>query len=179
MILHSELLDLRKTAPDDLDFVLAAEQDPLNRGFIGQWSREAHAAAIEDGDMLHLIIQSKPGKPAGYVILTGLQNPNLSVCILRIVIQEKARGYGKKTLALLTEWIFTHTPTHRLWLDVRDHNGRAQHVYKEAGFQPEGILRDCIKTGNTFESLMIMSILRHEYLAKLDQAPCDINSTGF
>lgn len=164
MIVHSEQLDLRKTTPHDLDFVLAAEQSELNRHYIGQWSREEHAATIKGGDLLHLIIQDKSGQQAGYVILSGLQDPNLNVCIMRIVVQAKALGYGKKTIALLTEWIFNHTETHRLWLDVRDHNERAQHVYKEAGFKLEGTLRECIKTGDTFGSLLIMSILRQEYM---------------
>lgn len=81
------------------------------------------------------------------------------MCIKRIVIQSKGRGYGKSTLALLTQWVFTETPAHRLWLDVKDHNARAQHVYESAGFALEGTLRECVKNGDAFESAMIISIL--------------------
>ncbi|MHA6534757.1 GNAT family N-acetyltransferase [Paenibacillus sp. BAC0078] len=166
MLLHTENMELRTTAEEDLEFVLNAERSEANRPFIGQWSREQHAAALEDRDMLHLIIQEKTGEPSGYVILTGLLDPNLSVCIMRIAVQSKGRGFGKKTLALLTQWVFTQTHTHRLWLDVREHNSRARHVYENAGFRPEGILRECVKVGDSFESLMIMSILRHEFVER-------------
>ncbi|WP_342437520.1 GNAT family N-acetyltransferase [Paenibacillus sp. FSL L8-0436] len=167
MLIPSGLLDIRKTVLQDLDFVLAAEQAESNRRFIGQWSREQHDAALQDGDILHLITQDKSGEQAGYVIITGLQDPNLSVCIKRLVIQAKERGYGKTTLSLLTDWIFAQTETHRLWLDVKEHNSRARHVYEGAGFTLEGTLRECVKTGDSFESLHIMSILRSEYLDKL------------
>lgn len=166
MLLHTENMDLRTTSEEDLEFVLNAERSEANRRFIGQWSREQHTAALEDKGILHLIIQEKTGEPAGYVILTGLQNPDLTICIMRIVVQSKGRGFGKKTLALLTQWVFTQTSAHRLWLDVREHNSRARHIYENAGFRPEGILRECIKVGDSFESLMIMSILRHEFVER-------------
>lgn len=56
MLIPSRLLDIRKTALQDLDFVMAAEQAESNRRFIGQWSREQHVAALQDGDILHLIM---------------------------------------------------------------------------------------------------------------------------
>lgn len=164
MFIQSELIDLRLTTGQDLDFVLAAKQDENNRRYIGQWTRDKHAAAIMDEDMLHLILQEKSGQPAGYVIITGLQDPNLTVCIMRIVVHIQGRGYGKKLLALLTEWIFTHTETHRLWLDVNELNSRARHVYEGAGFKVDGALRESIKRGDTFETLLIMSVLRQEYM---------------
>lgn len=163
MLLHSETIELRPTAPEDLGFVLALEAGEPNRRFIGQWTREQHTAAFTDGDTLHLTVQDRAGERAGYVILTGLQDPNLTVCIKRIVMETKGAGYGTMTLALLSKWVFTHTDTHRLWLDVKDHNARAQHVYKGAGFKLEGTLRECVRTEGGFESLQIMSILRHEY----------------
>jgi RimJ/RimL family protein N-acetyltransferase len=163
MFISSELIDVRLTTEQDLDFVLAAEQDEGNRRFIGQWSRDKHAAAITDEDKLHLILQEKSGHPAGYVIITGLQDPNLNVCIMRIVVHIQGRGYGTKILSLLTEWVFNQTGTHRLWLDVNELNARARHVYEGAGFQVDGRLRESVKRGDAFETMLIMSILRQEY----------------
>ncbi|WP_410512735.1 GNAT family protein [Paenibacillus sp. BR2-3] len=163
-MIFSELIKLRESAEQDLEFVLAAEQGQHNRAFIGQWTKEQHRAAFQDEDMLHLIIEDAAGKRVGYVIVTGLLEPNLAVCIKRIVIESKGLGYGKMTLRLLTDWVFRNTETHRLWLDVKDHNSRARHVYEGAGFIFEGTLRDCVKVADGFESLQIMSILRTEYL---------------
>ncbi|NGM82177.1 GNAT family N-acetyltransferase [Paenibacillus sp. 7124] len=165
MRIHSNILSLRKTEEKDLEFVLAAERSEDNRPFIGQWTADQHRAALHDAGMLHLIIETDTGEPAGYVIVTGLQNANLSVCIQRIVIERKGRGYGKEMLPLLISWLFRSTPVHRLWLDVREHNVRARHLYETVGFVYEGTLRDCVMTESGFESEHILSILRPEYEA--------------
>ncbi|MEK4995637.1 GNAT family protein [Paenibacillus sp. FSL H7-0918] len=169
MIIHSETLDLQTTTEQDLAFVLAIEQSELNRAYIGQWSKEEHITAIHDPDILHLTIWERSGKRVGYIIVTGLQDIHLTVCIKRIVIHSKGFGYGKLSLRLVSDWIFQHTETHRLWLDVRDHNHRARHVYESCGFTLEGTLRDCMKVEGHFESLHIMSILRYEYIAREQQ----------
>jgi diamine N-acetyltransferase len=113
-VIQSDRLQLRESAEQDLDFILAAEQGQHNRAFIGQWTPEQHLAAFNDKDMLHLIIEDATGKRVGYVIVTGLLDPNLTVCIKRIVIEAKGLGYGKLTLQLLKDWIFRNTDTHRL-----------------------------------------------------------------
>lgn len=58
---------------------------------------------------------------------------------------------------------FDHLGAHRLWLDVRDHNVRAQRLYDSEGFVREGFLRDYNKVGDRFESLIIMSMLEDEH----------------
>jgi hypothetical protein len=65
-MLHSEIIDLRATTLEDLDFVLAVEGDEPNRRFIGQWSREQHTAALDDSDIMHLIVQDQAGERAGF-----------------------------------------------------------------------------------------------------------------
>lgn len=164
MIIHSEAMVLQRTTVQDLAFVLAIEQSEINRVYIGQWTKAEHAATLQDPNILHLTVWDSSGKRVGYIIITGLQDTHLTVCIKRIVIHSKGFGYGKLSLCLVTDWIFRHTESHRLWLDVRDHNHRARHVYESCGFTLEGTLRDCIKVGEHFESLHIMSILRHEYM---------------
>ncbi|OBZ08465.1 acetyltransferase [Bacillus sp. FJAT-27264] len=163
MDIQSNLIHLRQTTEQDLDFVMDAEQADDNRRYIAQWKREQHMAAFADEDVLHFIILNADGERSGYVILTGMLDLNLTVCIMRLVIVSKGHGYGSEALRLLIGWIFNHTETHRLWLDVRDQNTRAQRIYQRQGFRLEGTLRECIKIGDTFESLQIMSILRPEY----------------
>ncbi|MEK4493694.1 MULTISPECIES: GNAT family N-acetyltransferase [Paenibacillus] len=124
---------------------------------------------MHDPDILHLTNWEGSGKRVGYIIVTGLQDTHLTVRIKRIVIHSKGFGYSKLSLHLVSDWIFQHTETHRLWLDVRDHNHRARHVYESCGSTLEGTLRDCVKVEGHFESLHIMSILRHEYIEREQQ----------
>ncbi|MDQ0092020.1 RimJ/RimL family protein N-acetyltransferase [Paenibacillus anaericanus] len=166
-MIESDVLKFRKTEVIDLTFVLNAETDSENTPFIGQWTVEQHLESLTNEDIHHLIIENKNGDKVGYVILTGLLDSNKVICIKRITIQMKNKGYGKESLKLIINWIFEETEAHRLWLDVKEFNTRARHVYESVGFIFEGTLRDCIFKGNKFESISVMSILRHEYKSNL------------
>ncbi len=159
-------LRLRRTQEADLEFVLKAETDAENSPFIGQWTREQHRNIFAKPDMAHLIIEGfENALPIGYAILDGLQNPDQSIELKRIVVTVKGHGYGKEAIELIKEWVFESLDAHRLWLDFKDYNQRGRHVYQAVGFVQEGILRESLKVGNRFESLVVMSILRHEYFS--------------
>ena len=99
----------------------------------------------------------------GYLILAGLENANLSIELRRIVVTDKSKGYGKEALRLIKKLAFEQLKAHRLWLDVKGHNLRAKHIYEFEGFVVEGVLRECVKIEETFESLVVMSMLCSEY----------------
>ena len=157
-------IKLRTTREEDLDFVLEAERAEANRDFVGQWSREQHRALFTNSDSAHLLFETvAERKPVGFAIVNGLQNPDQSVELMRIVVTDKGRGYGREAIRLIKKLAFEETGAHRLWLDVKSHNRRARHVYEAEGFITEGTLRECLKAGEVYESLVVMSILRSEY----------------
>ncbi|MEB3355417.1 MAG: GNAT family protein [Synechococcales bacterium] len=155
---------LRPSHLDDLDFVLAAENAPENSPFVSQWPRDRHIAALGDPDDAHLILERQADlKPVGYLIFQGLTEPNLSRQLRRLVVTEKGKGYGRAGVRLAKQLAFETWGIHRLWLDVKTFNTRAQALYRSEGFVVEGTMRDCLKVGDRFESLVLMSILRPEY----------------
>lgn len=93
----------------------------------------------------------------GYIILAGLLDSNQSIEFRRIVITEKGRGYGKATVEIVKKLAFETYHAHRLWLDVKIQNHRAQEIYRGAGFMVEGTLRECLKSEDGYESLIIVS----------------------
>src|SRR5713226_2345590 len=159
-----EAVHLRPTTLDDLDFVLRAERDPDNHPFIVAWTREQHTAALHDSDLAHLTIEygSTPNR-AGFVILAGLANPNLSVELRRIVVTAKRIGIGRAAIGLVKRLAFRQHLAHRLWLDVIEHNERARRLYEAEGFIVEGVLRECLRHASGFASLIVMSMLASEY----------------
>lgn len=159
-LMGDDCVQLWRTRKADIPFVLEAERACENAEYVGQWSLEQHERALDDADILHMIIRDADGRNAGYVIMRGMNNPNDSVELMRIVVTQKRLGYGSRALALIREWCFERKGAHRLWLDVRAHNARAQHVYAAQGFVREGLLRECVKVGNEYQSLIVMSILR-------------------
>jgi RimJ/RimL family protein N-acetyltransferase len=148
---------------EDIKFVMEAENNCENSPYVGQWSFDEHNNAINNDDILRLIIKCKDGNSVGYIIIRGLKNTDNSLELMRIVITSKGFGHGKKAISLLQKWCFEEQQAHRLWLDVREDNDRAKHVYESLGFKREGLLRECIRIDNSYKSLIVMSILSHEY----------------
>ncbi|MBM7835053.1 GNAT family N-acetyltransferase [Clostridium sardiniense] len=164
IIKESENIILRKTKVEDLEFVINAERQKENAQYIGQWPKDQHTNSLVNKDILHIIIEeSATQKPIGYLIISGIENKNNSIEFRRFVICEKGTGFGKGTLKLVKKLSFNDLKAHRLWLDVRVKNIRAQNIYKSEGFKEDGVLRECIFYNNKYESLIVMSILKNEY----------------
>lgn len=164
IIANSDMVILRRTEPQDLEFVYAAEQHEDNRDYVSQQTMEQHLGMIENDNMLHLIVESA-SRPVGYILMSGLTSRNRCIELKRFVITDKGKGFGRETLRLCKSIAFEVEKVHRLWLDVVEHNQRARHLYRSEGFVEEGILRECDFYEGKFQSMVIMSILEHEYRA--------------
>jgi len=163
ILIENSQVRLALTKVQDLDFVVMAEGDDENSDFVGQWPLDQHMQAISDEDVLHLVIKDAKNKSVGFVIIRGLLNSNDSIELMRIVVADKGKGYGRQVLKLVKRWCFEVQGAHRLWLDVLDHNVRAQHLYKSESFVCEGVLRESDKYEGVYHSQLIMSILKKEY----------------
>ena len=159
-------LRVRPTMLSDLDFVVSVERDAQNLPFITPWERTQHEGAIRFPDSRHFIVEAGAGwSQTGFVILQGCRNPHRSVELKRIVLQSKGRCLGRACVRLLKRMAFNDLHAHRFWLDVKSLNTRAQHLYEREGFVEEGRLRDSVKSGDGWQSLIVMSMLREEHAA--------------
>jgi len=163
VLIENNRVKLVLTGEQELAFVMAAEAADENSDFVSQWSIDQHREALADEDVRHLVVKNIKNQLVGYVIIRGLMNPNESIELMRIVVTEKGNGYGTEILKLVKKWCFEIQSAHRLWLDVVEYNVRAQNLYKNQNFVCEGVLRECDKYGDTYNSLIIMSILKQEY----------------
>lgn len=160
---------LRPTLIDDLDQVVAMENDPVNRPTITPWDRTQHEAAVRIPDFRHFIVETGEAHvPVGFVILVGCRNRHRSIELKRMVIQPKGQGLGRACLRLLKRIAFNELGAHRFWLDVRPHNTRAKTLYDTEGFVEEGRLRESVLTDHGYESLIVMSMLEDEYRARIE-----------
>lgn len=159
-----DVVSLRPATDADVDFIVRTEQDADNPAYVNVWSHDEHRAAIDDPDGAHFVVEIVDGgRAAGYVILSRRPGTNHAIELVRITIAEQGKGFGREALRLVKRLAFEHLGAHRLWLDVRDRNVRAQRLYESEGFVREGVLRDYNKVGGRYESLIIMAILEHEY----------------
>ena len=159
-------LRLRPTMLSDLEFVATVEDDPANRPFITPWERTQHEGAVRFPDFRHFIIEAGADyASAGFVILQGCRNPHRSVELKRIVLQPKGQGLGRRCVRLLAQMAFRDLGAHRFWLDVKSANTRALALYRSEGFVEEGCLRESVRSGAGYDSLIVMSLLEREYEA--------------
>ncbi|MFN7934923.1 MAG: GNAT family protein [Bryobacteraceae bacterium] len=155
------MVELRRATRGDLAFLMALEEKTCNEGFTGADPLEDHERCLEDPDYGYWILEHE-GKADGFVILSGLANENRAILIKRIAMAEPGQGRGREAMRLILRHCFLTCNAHRVWLDVYPENERARRVYRALGFQEEGVMRDCILTGDGFRSLILMSLLENE-----------------
>jgi len=162
--IENQIIGITETVYSDIDFIIDIEAEQENENFITAYTKNRHFQVIDSKDELHLTVWDKStNKIIGFIILAGLENTNLSLEFRRIVVKSKGKGFGRQCLQLTKEHCFNQLKFHRLWLDVFDDNERAISLYKSEGFRVEGHLRDVIKQGDKYRTLILLSILDNEY----------------
>ena len=68
---------------------------------------------------------------------------------------------------VMAVFAFRDIKVHRFWLDVKSLNQRAQALYASEGFVEEGRLRESVRAGDGYDSLIVMSMLDREYDARV------------
>ncbi|MGF1458318.1 MAG: GNAT family N-acetyltransferase [Leptolyngbyaceae cyanobacterium] len=155
---------LRPTTAEDLEFVLQAESAAHAAGFVRLWTRDRHQQAFHEPDERHWIaVDDHHQIRVGYLILMGVEDPDRSLLIKRIVVTQTGRGYGRCVLEAALKIAFLELGAHRVWLDVMEDNERARSLYRQLGFVEEGCLRESVKRGDQFISMWLMSMLRAEF----------------
>ncbi|GAB1480242.1 hypothetical protein MASR2M74_28170 [Paracoccaceae bacterium] len=126
---------LRRARPDEAGFVRALWTAPQN----ALWLDPPEADQIEDAlDAGHLLIWDT-GTPSGFAALTEWHPGVWSLREFAVT----APGLGRPFLrAVLTE-MFGPLGAHRVGLDVTADNHRALRFFEQAGFQREGVWREC------------------------------------
>ena len=155
---------LRRCLPGDLAYVIELERKFHALGFVGADDFQVHETRLADPDALYLLVL-KNAAPAGYAILRGLASYNRSIELKRFVIAEPGHGLGRQALKVILHTAFREYAAHRFWLDVFEDNARARHLYRSIGLVEEGLLRQCVRRGDQYRSLLVMSMLENEYLA--------------
>lgn len=132
---------LRRTRPEDLDFVTRLERREDHREQIGQWSDAQHLAAIAgEATREHWTIE-REGARAGYLIAYDGREADGGIYVKRILVDAKERGTGTAALSAFLDEACRRAGARFAWLIVRVPNLRAQAVYRKLGFErwdPEG-----------------------------------------
>ena len=121
-----------------------------------------------------LVIEVRDGdgwKMIGNCGVFGIDPVN-SLGELGIMLGEKDewnKGYGTETMVLLLRHCFDTLNLNRAYLHVYAGNARAKHSYEKAGFVEEGRLRESVYKHGKYDDVIVMSVLRSEWAARMKE----------
>ena len=113
------------------------------------------------------IITTKDGKSIGTLGLDDIDFKNQNAEYGNMLIGDKEylnKGYAKDAILTILRFAFEELNVHRIYLKNFEHNQKALTLYEKCGFRKEGILRDSFYTQGEFKNIVIMAILRHEFM---------------
>lgn len=81
---------------------------------------------------------------------------------MAIVLSPSAqgKGYALDAVRLILSYAFQTMNLHRVWLKCAEKNERAVRLYKKAGFQTEGVLKDDLFIDGEYQNALIMGVIR-------------------
>ncbi|MCR5756781.1 MAG: GNAT family N-acetyltransferase [Selenomonas sp.] len=169
ILIEGVRLRLRRAMKKDLDFIIDLEYHPDNLPYIVPFDREFHEKIITSGEasMDVIVEEVDSGEAVGYFLVAGLKTEAREMEWTHVIIAKKGKGYGHEAMQLLKKWCFSVKHFHRAWLDCKDYNERALHLYEREGMVREGLIRETIITNGVYENLVILGILDREYKERL------------
>lgn len=137
---------------------------PLSLGGQMKWYR----TLLEDRQRLLLIIEAADSsRPVGSIGFDRIDPINQVAEYGNLLIgntESKGLGLAKEATSLLLGYGFNRLNLNRIFLHVLADNVRALEFYGHCGFREEGQLREAFFDRGAFRDVLIMAILRVEYL---------------
>lgn len=164
ILIEGKRLRLRRANITDLNYIMTLQAAPDNRKFIVPFDENYHREIInsDDSEKLDVIIEEIDTRLAvGYFMLRELDSPCAE--FTHVIVEKKGVGYGREALNLLLKWTFEIKKFHRVWIDCKEYNSIALHLYESSGFIREGVLREIILTDGVYENLIVFGMIDREY----------------
>ena len=125
-----------------------------------------HKFRDDPNAIVFVICNKNPEKPIGLAAFHRIDWVS-RMGIFYIAIAEKTnrlKGYGSETTNMLVNYAFNTLNLNRIQLHVAVENEKAIKVYKNAGFEIEGTLRQAMFKNNKYHDFYVMGILKEEFL---------------
>jgi RimJ/RimL family protein N-acetyltransferase len=177
---YGELVCLRALESSDLEDIMKNWNDWNLRSTIGvplphsessrkEWLNEAMTSSPSKNGALWLAVtDKKKGSFLGHAGLSNIRYPHhrarLSISIYDQ--SNRSKGYGTDGTRVLL-WIGFHILNlESISLDTFPGNEAAVRAYEKAGFKKVGLLRNTEFMGGEFHDLLLMDVIRSEFLEK-------------
>jgi ribosomal protein S18 acetylase RimI-like enzyme len=162
---------IREAEPKDAEKMIAfynrvgGESDFLSFGkgeFVRPLSEyELFLASVKQEQNSLIIVTEKDEEIISIASITSSQNPrNKHVGTLGIVVEKvySGLGLGRLLMVELIEWARTNKQTKKIELVTREDNRRAISLYKQLGFQTEGLKEKDTYINGVYYNTMLMGL---------------------
>lgn len=120
------------------------------------------------GTNVRLAVCSASAGVVGVCYVLGIDWINRSAEFAIMIGNQAAqgKGIGEAATRLTLRHAFADLNLERVYLEVLDTNDRARRLYEKVGFQVEGLKRHAVFKSGVYQDMLLMSILRTEFLAR-------------
>lgn len=166
---------LRRPDVRDLEALYRQKNDPEIAALLGGFHNGYSRADLRDwvefhrcrtDEVLWIVADSQHDRCVGHVGLYKIDH-RVRRAEFAILLGERSvwgQGLGEACTRFAMRYAFAQLNLNRLYLSVLETNRRAQSLYEKLGFQLEGRLRqECYQDGR-YVDLLLMAILRNEYM---------------
>jgi len=171
-MIEGERVQLRAMTINDADDVVRWRNDPFvidhlfddkppTRADHVQWFQKM---IVRSDRHEFIIIERATQRSIGTIGLSDIDRTNrrAEYGILIGASDARGKGYAHEASELILAYAFNELKLHRVFLHVFTDNLAAIKLYKQLGFQIEGILRGHVCKRGVFRDVIAMAILDHE-----------------
>jgi len=177
---NGKLVRLRALEESDIDEILRFHNTLELRRFIGpplgrsrkymeDWLRKVTAHdPWRDGQLYLAIEDKKTSEFLGIASIADVMFPHnrAEVGISIHNPKNRGKGFGTDALLVLLGIGFNILGLNSIYLDTMEDNERSIHIYEKIGFKRVGLLRETEYMDGAHKGLLIMDILRKEFIEK-------------
>ncbi len=164
-------LRIEPLSEEHIDYVMSWVNDPEITFYFASMKKEI--TKEEELQFLKSLIASKDdevysvfdeGEYVGQVSINKIDWMGEVGRIFLVIAKEKqGNGYAKLILKSIQDKAFNEIGLNKLYLIVRPDNAKGIHIYKQCGFDTEGVLRQEYKVNDQRFDMKRMSILKEDW----------------
>ncbi|HAG43193.1 MAG TPA: GNAT family N-acetyltransferase [Clostridium sp.] len=173
---ENEVIRLRKISLNDYSTyhnwrndieVMQSTSPQLDMYTLEETEEYVSAIATQSNAKGYIIEYKETNQAVGIISLINIDYKNRSAeCIIDIGAKEMwGKGIGTAAISLILEFAFNELNLHRIYLQVFSFNERGIKLYEKMGFIHDGKLRQALYRNGSWHDIVIMSILKNEYLS--------------
>lgn len=175
-MLFGKRVMLREYRQEDLMEMRAWVNDPLVTEMLGSQfllpqtfeMTEKFIARRLEGGYNFVIARAEDGAYLGQIdfLNMDLRSRQAELGIVLGAPSWCGQGFGSEAVGLMLKFGFAELNLNRVYLSVADDNVRAIRCYEKCGFVPEGRLRQAEYRHGVYHDILMMSVLRAEWLER-------------